>query len=256
MCSSCQNGLAKTPATWYTARPMKTFRPCLAEFLGTFYLCFAGISAILCNTPSVGGMSGLLGIALAHGLALSIAVNAFGGESGANFNPAVSAGFVVTGRIAPPLAAAYVVAQLLGATVAAGICRAIFPVEAVTATTLGLPLPAAWATTGVVLLAEFVMTYLLMTSIFGTAVDERGRAVKIGGFGIGLTVAFDILAGGAVTGASMNPARSFGPALEMLHWQYHWMYWGGPIPGAGAAALVYEHVLLRPLQQASTSRGR
>ena len=80
---------------------MKTFRPCLAEFLGTFYLCFAGISAILCNTPAVGGMSGLLGIALAHGLALSIAVNVFGGESGAHFNPAVTAGFLVTGRIAP-----------------------------------------------------------------------------------------------------------------------------------------------------------
>jgi aquaporin TIP len=229
---------------------MKTFRPCLAELLGTFYLCFAGIAAILCNTPSVGGESGLLGIALAHGLALSVAINVFGGESGAHFNPAVTAGFLVTGRIAPPLAAAYVVAQLLGATAAAGICRAIFPVEAVTATTLGLPLPAAWATTGVVLTAEFVMTFLLMTSIFGTAVDERGRLVKIGAFGIGLTVTFDILAGGAVTGASMNPARSFGPAIEMMHWQYHWLYWVAPIAGACAAALLYEHVLLRPMRPA------
>ena len=225
---------------------MKTLRPCLAEFLGTFYLCFAGIAAILCNTPSVGGMSGLLGIALAHGLALSIAVNVFGGVSGAHFNPAVTSGFLVTGRIKPDLAAAYVVAQLAGATTAAGICRVIFPAEAVTSTTLGLPLPAPWATTGVVLLAEFVMTFLLMTSVIGTAVDERGKAVKIGGFGIGLTVAFDILAGGAVTGASMNPARSFGPALEMMHWQWHWAYWLAPIAGACAAALIYEHVLLRP----------
>ena len=82
---------------------MKTLRPCLAEFLGTFYLCFAGIGAILCNTPAVGGAPGLLGIALAHGLALSIAVNVFGGESGAHFNPAVTSGFLVTGRITPPL---------------------------------------------------------------------------------------------------------------------------------------------------------
>ncbi|PYR40553.1 MAG: aquaporin, partial [Acidobacteria bacterium] len=126
---------------------MKTLRPCLAEFLGTFYLCFAGIGAILCNTPAVGGAPGLLGIALAHGLALSIAVNVFGGESGAHFNPAVTSGFLVTGRIAPPLAAAYVVAQLLGATTAAGFCRVIFPVEAVNAANLGIPLPAAWATT-------------------------------------------------------------------------------------------------------------
>jgi len=227
---------------------MKTFRPCVAEFLGTFYLCFAGIAAILSNTPAVGGMSGLLGIALAHGIALSIAVNVFGGESGAHLNPALTAGFLVTGRIAPPLAGAYVVAQCLGATTAAGICRVIFPVEAVTAANLGIPLPAPWATTGVILLAEFVMTFLLMTSVFGTAVDERGRAVKIGGFGIGLTVAFDILAGGAVTGASMNPARSFGPALEMMHWEYHWMYWVAPIAGACAAALLYEHLLLKPMQ--------
>ena len=227
---------------------MKTLRPCLAEFLGTFYLCFAGIAAILCNTPSVGANSGLLGIALAHGLALSIAVNVFGGESGAHFNPAVTAGFLITGRIKGGLAMAYVVAQLLGATAAAGFCRAIFPVDAVAAANLGLPLPAPWASTNVVLLTEFILTYLLMTSIFGTAVDERGRNVKIGGFGIGLTVAFDILAGGPVTGASMNPARSFGPALEMMYWQWHWAYWLAPIAGACAAALVYEHVLLRPMR--------
>src|SRR5258705_8411183 len=121
---------------------MKTFRPCLAEFMGTFYLCFAGIGAILCNTPAVGGMSGLLGIALAHGIALSIAVNVFGGESGAHHHPAVTAGFLVTGRIAPPLAGAYGVAQLLGATAAAMICRTLLPVEAVTGANLGIPLPA------------------------------------------------------------------------------------------------------------------
>ena len=96
------------------------------------------------------------------------------------------------------------------------------------------------------LLGEFVMTFLLMTSIYGTAVDERGKAVKIGGFGIGLTVAFDILAGGAVTGASMNPARSFGPALEMMHWKWHWAYWVAPVAGACVAALIYENVWLRP----------
>src|SRR6185295_17905772 len=179
---------------------MKMLRPCLAEFLGTFYLCFAGIAAILCNTAAVGGAPGLLGIALAHGLALSIAVNVFGGVSGAHFNPAVTSAFLVTGRVSPAVAGPYVVAQLLGATVAAAVCRSVFPAEAVTAANLGIPLPATWATTNVVLIVEFILTYLLMTSIYGTAVDERGRGVKIGGFGIGLTVAFDILAGGAVTG--------------------------------------------------------
>jgi MIP family channel proteins len=223
---------------------MKTFRLCLAEFIGTFYLCFAGIAAILCTTPAVGVNMGLVGIALAHGIALSIAVSSFGGISGAHFNPAVTSGFLVTGRIKPGLAIAYVIAQLLGATTAAGVCRVIFPADAVAQAHLGIPLPAPWATTGVVLATEFVLTYLLMTSIFGTAVDDRGKAVKIGGFGIGLTVTFDILAGGAVSGASMNPARSFGPALELGYWAFHWMYWVAPIAGAVVAALVYDNLLL------------
>src|SRR2546430_17469786 len=95
---------------------MKTLRPCLAEFLGTFYLCFPGIAAILCNTPPVGGLSGLLGIALAHGLGLSIAVNVFGGESGAHVNPAVTCGLLVTRRLHPRLSAAYIFAQRLRGT--------------------------------------------------------------------------------------------------------------------------------------------
>jgi aquaporin Z len=219
-------------------------QPLLAEFLGTFYLCFAGIAAILCSTPAIGSGAGIVGIALAHGLALSVAVNAFGGISGAHFNPAVSLGFFVTRRLPAMSVGPYIAAQLLGATLAALICRGIFPVEAIAQAQLGIPLPAPWVTPGVVIVAEFVMTYLLMTAIFGTAVDQRGQAVKIGGFGIGLTVAFDILAGGAVTGASMNPARSFGPALVLGNWHWHILYWLAPVAGACTAALVYEHLLL------------
>ena len=222
---------------------MKMLKPCLAEFLGTFYLCFPGIAAILATRGMEPGAA-LVAIALAHGLGLTLAVNNFGGISGAHVNPAITCGFLVTGRIKPGLALAYIVSQLLGATTAAGFCRVIFPGDVVAATNLGLPLPAPWASTGIVLLTEFILTYLLATSVFGTAVDERGRGVKIGGFGIGLTVTFDILAGGVVTGASMNPARSFGPALELMYWQWHWAYWVAPIAGACCAALVYEHLLL------------
>jgi aquaporin TIP len=223
---------------------MTTFRVCLAEFIGTFYLCFPGIAAILANTPVVGANLGLVGIAFAHGLGLSLAIVCFGGISGAHVNPAVTIGFLSAGRIKPGLAVAYIVSQLLGATTAAGFCRAIFPAAAVSAANLGIPLPASWATTGIVLTAEIIMTFLLMTSIYGTAVDERGKVLKIGGFGIGLTVAFDILAGGAVTGASMNPARSFGPALEMNYWTWHWAYWVAPIIGAVLAAQIYDRILL------------
>jgi aquaporin Z len=215
-----------------------------AEFAGTFFLCFAGIAAILSATAAVGSGAGIVGIALAHGLALSVAVNAFGGVSGAHFNPAVTVGVLSTGRIAAPMAGAYIVTQLAGATAAAAACKAIFPAAAVAEANLGIPLPAAWATTGVVVLAEFIMTFLLMTAIFGTAIDERGKVVKIGGFGIGLTVAFDILAGGAVTGASMNPARSFGPALMQGYWTWHLLYWIAPIAGAVAGALFYQYVIL------------
>src|SRR5262249_58688663 len=153
----------------------------------------------------------LVAIALAHGLALSIAVSNFGGISGAHVNPAVTAAMLVTGRIAAPMAAMYVVAQLAGATVAAALCNAIFPADAVSAANLGIPLPAAWASTGTVLTVEFILTFLLVTSVFGTAVDDRGKAGKIGGFGIGLTVAVDILAGGAGPRAPVKPARAFRP---------------------------------------------
>ena len=211
---------------------------------GTFFLCFPGIAAILSNTPSVGGGGGLVAVALAHGLGLTVAVHIFGGISGAHVNPAVTAGMLVTGRIKAGLAAAYVLAQLAGASVAAALCKAIFPSTAVAEATLGIPLPAAWASTGTVILVETILTFLLIVAVFATAVDDRGKTVKIGAFGIGLTVALEILAAGSVTGASMNPARSFGPALVAGHWEWHWVYWVAPILGGSIAALLYQRVLL------------
>jgi MIP family channel proteins len=223
---------------------MSKMSAAVAEFVGTFFLCFAGIAAILGGTAAVGSNIGLVGIALAHGLALSVAVATFGGVSGAHFNPAVTVGMLATGRIPASNAALYVIAQLAGATAAALICRAVFPEAAVSQANLGIPLPATWATTATVLIVEFVLTFLLITAIFGAAVDTRGQAVKIGAFAIGLTVTFDILAGGPVTGASMNPARSFGPALVQGYWDWHWAYWVAPIAGAVSGAVVYDSVIL------------
>src|SRR3954453_2055321 len=145
---------------------MTTLRVLAAEALGTFYLCFAGIAAILCTAPPINSGGGLVAIALAHGLALSIAVSNFGGISGAHLNPAVTLGMLVTRRIAAPLAFLYIVAQLAGASIAALACREIFPVEAINAAMLGIPLPAAWAGTGTVFCVEFTLTFLLMTSVF------------------------------------------------------------------------------------------
>ena len=238
---------------------MKTSQCLLAEAIGTFFLCFAGIAAILSTQDPIASGAGLVGIALAHGLALSVAVNAFGGISGAHFNPAVTLGMLVTGRIKFDGAVQYILAQLVGASVAAWACQSFFPTAVVDAAKLGIPLPGAgnmpgeegaWLTLPVLLAVEFVLSFLLMTAIFGTAVDERGQGVKIGGFGIGLTVTFDILAGGAITGASMNPARSFGPALVYRltggegAFDLHWCYWLAPIAGAVVAALVYDNFIL------------
>ena len=223
---------------------MKLRQAVLAEFVGTFFFFFAGIAAILGSTPTVGNGIGLIGIALAHGLGLSVVVNAFAGVSGAHFNPAVTTAMMLTRRITPANALLYVAAQLSAGVLAALACRSLFPAAAVAQANLGIPLPAAWATTPVILGAEFIMTFLLVTAIFGTCVDNRGGGMKIGGFGVGLTVAMDILAGGPITGASMNPARSFGPALVQGYFAFHWMYWVAPIAGAVVAALVYDGLIL------------
>jgi len=223
---------------------MSNIRAPLAELIGTFFLCFAGIAAILGGTQAVGSNIGLVGIALAHGLALSVAIATFGGVSGAHFNPAVTIALLATGRVAAPTALLYIVAQLAGATTAALICSGVFPDAAVAQANLGIPLPGPWVTTSTLLLVEFVLTFLLVTAIFGMAVDPRGQEVKIGSFAVGMTVAFEILAAGPVTGASMNPARSFGPALVQGFWQWHWAYWVAPIAGAVVAAIVYDRVIL------------
>ncbi len=240
---------------------MSTTRVMLAELIGTFFLCFAGIAAILSVQKPVESGAGIIGIALAHGLALSVAVSAFGGVSGAHFNPAVSIALLITRRITGVRAVQYILAQLAGACLAAWACACFFPVEAVNSAKLGIPFPGispaedlAWVSVPVLLGVEFVLTFMLMIAIYGAAIDERGQAVKIGGFAIGLTVTFDILAGGAITGASMNPARSFGPTLVYRLmggegadriFDYHWCYWAAPIAGAVVAALIYEYLILR-----------
>src|SRR5688572_25215583 len=223
---------------------MSNGRAYLAEFLGTFFLCFASVGVILSGTPAVGAGGGLLAIALAPGLAVSVAVNAFGGISGAHFNPAVTIGMAVTQRIGPAAAGVYIAVQLLAAVAASLACQVIFPPAAVAQGLGGLPLPQAWVTTGGLLFAEIIMSFLLMIAIYGTVIDERGRAAKIAAFGIGLTVTANILAAGAITGASMNPARSFGPALVMGIWSFHIFYWIGPIIGAVLGAVLYDRVLL------------
>ncbi len=220
-------------------------KPLIAELIGTFSFVFIGAGSIIANTLTHGAL-GLVGIALAHGLALSIMITAFAATSGGHINPAVTIAMLVTRRIAPLLGLLYIVAQLVGATLAGLLLRAVFPQVVQLAAQLGTPNLAPGVSFGTGVLVEAVLTFFLLLAVFGTAVDPR--APKIGGFGIGLTVAFDILMGGALTGASMNPARTFGPALAGGFWQNDLVYWIGPIIGAVIAALIYEYVILRMWQ--------
>ena len=213
-----------------------------AEFLGTFALCFVGQGAIV--VQHVLGREDLLTIAAAHGIILAVMISALGAVSGGHFNPAVTFGFVTTGRQSWTSAITYWVSQVLGAVVASLLLRAAVPGEAGDAVHYGAPAIAAGVGVSQAFILEFVLTFLLVTSVWGTAVDER--APRIGGFGIGLTLMAGILVGGPLTGAALNPARAFGAALVSGHWNHQWLYWFAPLLGGAAAARVYKSVVLRP----------
>ena len=211
-----------------------------AEFLGTFALCFIGQGSIVMQQAA--GTGNLLVVAAAHGLALATMISALGAWSGAHFNPAVTLGFVITRRMSLTSAITYWLSQLLGAIAASFLLRSVVPGEAGAAVHYGVPMIAEGVSVSQALLLEFVMTFFLVTVVWGTAVDERGP--KVGGFAIGLTVFMDILVGGPLTGAAMNPARAFGAACASGVWTHHWAYWVAPMLGGAAAARVY-HGLMR-----------
>jgi aquaporin Z len=220
-------------------------RAWVAEFVATFTLIFIGAGAVSMNQDPNG--PGLVGIALAHGLALAILVSVLGHISGAHVNPAVTIGLWVTGRVDPKRAAVYIGSQLAGAVAGALVLRALMPRAFWEPAALGTPQVnhAVGVGVGQGVLIEAVLTFFLMLAIFGTAVDPRGAFSKVAGFSIGLVLTFDILMGGPLTGAAMNPARWFGPALVSGTWSDGFVYIIGPVAGAVAASLVYWGAFLR-----------
>jgi MIP family channel proteins len=209
-----------------------------AEFVGTFALVFVGGGAII---TSQGGQGAVLSIALAHGLILGIMVTATMRISG-HLNPAVTAGFLVTRRIEPMMAVVYWIAQFLGAIIAAYALKVLYPAAVVAATRLGGQSISADVNLLQAIVLEAIATFFLVFVVFGTAVDPR--APKVGGFAIGLTVTAGILAIGPLTGGSMNPARSFGPAIVTHIFEGHAAYLFGPLIGGIVAALFYEKLLM------------
>jgi len=213
----------------------------VAEFVGIFALVFVGGGAIM-MVQETKSASPLLLVAAAHGLILSIMVTATMRISG-HLNPAVTLGFLAARRIEPLMAAIYICAQILGAIAAAYALKVAVPAELFAATRGGGQAISLDVTAGQAFFLESIATFFLAFAVFGTAVDPS--APKVGGFAIGLTVAADILAIGPLTGASMNPARSLGPAVASGIFEGQAVYWAGPIVGAIIGALLYDSLFLR-----------
>lgn len=217
-----------------------SYRHFVAEFVGTFGLVFIGGGAIMA-AELVRNPAGITQVALAHGLILALMVTATMRVSG-HLNPAVTLGFLVTKRIEPVMAGVYIIAQILAAILAAYALKGLFPAAVAASTRLGGQSISIEVSTLQAILLEFIATFFLVFVVFGTAVDPK--APKVGGFAIGLTIAADILAIGPLTGASMNPARSFGPAVASGIFEGQAVYWIGPILGGIAAALIYETLFI------------
>jgi aquaporin Z len=225
--------------------PDDALRRCVAEFIGAFTLTFVGVGSIVVRNgihdPS------LIGVAVAHGLAIGVMVSALGHISGGHFNPAVTLGFLVTRRIKPALGVSYWAVQLAGAALAALLVKLLLPRAATDAVHLGVPALGGGVSAGSGMALEAILTFFLVLVVFATAVDPRGTFKSIAGLAIGLTITIDILFAGPLTGAAMNPSRAFGPQLVGDYWANAWVWYVGPALGGVVAALLYEFLYLRPV---------
>ncbi|KAM6957201.1 aquaporin-8-like [Aplochiton taeniatus] len=204
------------------------FQPCLAELLGSSLFIFIGSLSVIENTEGTGRLQP----ALAHGLALGIVIAVLGEISGGHFNPAVTLSVFLIGGLNIYLLFPYMLAQICGGMIGAGLAKAISPAENyANASGAAFNTVQREAQVGPAIVAEMVMTLFLTMVVCMGAVNKRTRSL-LAPLCIGLTVTADILAGGAVSGACMNPARAFGPALVADYWMYHWIYWVGPMAGA------------------------
>ncbi|KAL3701695.1 hypothetical protein R1sor_019717 [Riccia sorocarpa] len=216
-----------------------------AEGIGTFLFVFVGLGSVSAYNkiypPGDLTAAGLVGIALAHGLAIIWTVAATANISGGHINPAVTFGLVVGGQITVLRAIVYWIGQLLGAVLAAAVLKFII--------VNGEPVPPHALGAGVTSLSgtvlEIVLTFALVFVVYATAVDpKKGSVGIVAPLAIGMTVLANHFIGVPYTGASMNPARSFGPAVVNWSWDNHWVYWVGPFVGAALAGLIYDGIFI------------
>ncbi len=211
----------------------------LAEALGTLTLVLFGATVVYMGSFPGGGW-GTLGVAMAHAVLLAVAVSATMGISGGHLNPAVTVGLLVIRRIAPRDAAVYLVAQIVGAAIAGGLAATLFAPHVGRLVAYGAPMLGVGISPGKALAIEALLTFFLMSAVMGTAVLRS--APPIGGMGIGLILLPLIMVGAPLTGAALNPARAFGPALAAGMLTHQIVYWIGPILGAIAAALIWQRL--------------
>lgn len=228
----------------------------VAEFIGPFTLVMAGVGAVIA-TQNLGDGGNLVAVGLAHGLAIALMAGALGAISGGHFNPAVTISMLATGNVKLTRAVVYIVAQLLGGIAGAGVLTLIFPALGELGrnnigVNLGVPALGPDVTQFGGVLLEAIMTFFLVLVIFGTAVDPRGPKA-IAPLLIGLTISMDIIFGGRITGAAMNPARAFGPEVVQQDFSNFWIYWIGPIVGGLVAAFLYTFLFLQPAVPAAPS---
>lgn len=217
----------------------------IAEFITTLLFIFLGAGTVVVTGGLIKeGLTSarLVAIALAHGLAIALLVASTAKISGGHINPAVTFAALITRKIDIQKAIMYVIAQLVGAVVGAGLLALIVPTAA--QGNLGAHGLGAGISAGGGLVAEIVLTFALVFVVFATAMDPKGLG-HLAPLAIGFTIVVDHLVGVPITGAGMNPARSFGPAVVAGAWENHWIYWVGPLIGAAIAGLVYESVFLR-----------
>lgn len=216
-------------------------RALIAEAAGSFMFISIGAGSVVADAMTNGAIT-VVGVALAHGLALAVAVSVFGGISGGHFNPAVTLGLAVADKHPRGRILTYWGAQVAGALAAGIFLRIAFDHVAAAAdvTKLGTPVLAPGLPLLTAIFIEMVLTVFLLWAVFGTAVSPN--APRIAGFGIGLTVAADILIGGPLTGAAMNPARWIGPAVATGFFADWYVYWIGPLLGGALAGLSYRYI--------------
>jgi len=227
----------------------RTWRAVLAEFIATLLFVFLGAGSVAVLTGALPlpaealDPATLIAIALAHGLAIAVLVAATARISGGHINPAVTFAAVITGRMKAGPGVLYVAAQLAGAVVGALLLDAVL-VSSVEGNLGAHALnDGALSSTFAGLIVEIILTFMLVFTVFAVAMDPRGPA-NLAPIAIGLAVLIDHFVGVPLTGASMNPARSFGPALVANAWDDQWVYWIGPLTGAALAGLIYYFVYL------------